>query len=373
MKITIRKVTNKKELKKFVKFPELLYKGSEFWIPPLRNDEYNLLERKKNPAFNHCEAEYFLAYRRDELVGRVAAIINKVSNEDWNIKTVRFGWMDFIDDIEVSKALLEAVATWGRERGMEHMKGPLGFTDLDKEGLLVDGFDKMPSITTIYNYPYYVEHFEKLGFVKDVDWLQSTFPLPEAVPSKLEKYNKIIKERYGLKIYKPTTDKELTKKGIEMFNVMNKSFSVLYEYSKLSDDQIIYYLNQYIPIIRKNLLCLILNSKDEVVAFAVTMPTLSRAFQKAKGRLFPFGIFHLLKAMKKADTLELYNIGIVPEYQNKGLHSLIFDYLQTNAVKYGIKNVVSNPQLETNNAVLSLFSPYKPVHYQRRRCYTVKL
>ena len=366
-------VTSQRDLKKFITFPEKLYKENKYWVPALIADEFDSLRKDRNSSFEFCDADYFLAYKDKEIVGRVAAIINNNANRDWKKKTVRFGWIDFIDDIEVTKALLKAVLDWGKERGMEEMKGPLGFIDLDKEGLLVEGFDKYPSITTIYNFPYYKEHFEKLGLVKDVDWIQRCFDLPEEIPEKIEKFQDIIKDRYGLYIYEPKNKKELKSIGIELFHVMNRAFTHIYEYTPLSEKQIKQAVDKYIPIVNIDFVCLVCNKEDKVVGYGITMPQLSEAVRKAKGRLFPFGFYHLLKGLNNYKTLESLMIGVDPEYHNKGFNSLMFSHLHKNSLKYGVKHVILNPQLETNIAALALFNRYNAQPYQRRRCFTAKL
>ncbi len=357
------------DLKSFIKFPEILYKDTSNWIPPLRYDEKNILSKKKNPAFEYCEAAYFLAYKKEELVGRVAAIINHNANNAWGQRVVRFGWMDFVDDVEVSEALIKKVENWGKAKGMEEIKGPLGFSDMDKEGLLIDGFDNIPSITTIYNFPYYQHHYERLGFEKDVDWIQNSISVPSKINEKILAFHKIIEQRYGLKICEYRNNKELMKKGIEMFQAYNMCFSKLYEFSTVSEKQIIAYAKQYIPILRKDLICMIEDSNGKVVAFALLLPSLSKAFAKAKGKLFPFGFIHILRALRKIDFIEMLMIGVVPEYQNKGLNAILFHYLHTVCLKNNVKFVVANPQLEDNKAVRSLFADYPQELYQLRRCF----
>lgn len=373
MDLIVKEVLTLKDLKTFIKFPEKLYKDSKTWVPALVADELVTLQKHLNPAFRHSEAAYFLVYKNNEVAGRVAAIINHNANSDWNEKIVRFGWIDFIDDYEVSALLLDTVAEWGKKRGMCKLKGPLGFSDMDKEGLLVEGFENEPSITTIWNFPYYANHLERYGLVKDVDWIQKYFYLPEQVPEKLNKFCEIVKERYGLTVFNPKSKKELRKRAHELFYVLNDAFVPLYEFTRLSEEQIKLYVNQYIPFVNKDLVCAIIDRNDRIVAFAITMPSLSKAMRKARGRLFPFGFIHLLRALKKMEYMEMYLIGVVPEYQNKGLNALIFDYLHTNALKHGIKKVVSNPQLEKNFAVQALFSYYPTQPYQRRRCYIKEL
>lgn len=371
MNVEIKKVEKNSELRKFITFPEKLYKNHPLWVPALLSDELNTLKKTKNPAFEFCEADYFLAYRGKEIVGRVAAIINHKANKDWNEVTVRFGWIDFIDDYEVSKALIDTVVKWGKAKGATRIKGPLGFSDMDKEGLMVDGFDKIQSITCIYNYPYYVVHLERLGFVKDIDWTQQILGVPELSPDTL-RYAELIEKRYGFHIFKAKNNKELEAKGEEIFNVLNDAWkgSSLYEFTRLSEAQIKAYVKQYLPMVNKDFICLVMNKEEKVVGFSICVPSLSYAMRKAKGRLFPFGFIHLLKALRKNDLLEAYMIGTLPEYQGKGVAILIFKHIHENAIKYGMKKMITNPQMETNRKVQSLWDSYEHEHYVRRRSYT---
>lgn len=371
MNVEIKKVEKNSELRKFITFPEKLYKNHPLWVPALLSDELNTLKKTKNPAFEFCEADYFLAYRGKEIVGRVAAIINHKANKDWNEVTVRFGWIDFIDDYEVSKALIDTVVKWGKAKGATRIKGPLGFSDMDKEGLMVDGFDKIQSITCIYNYPYYVVHLERLGFVKDIDWTQQILGVPELSPDTL-RYAELIEKRYGFHIFKAKNNKELEAKGEEIFNVLNDAWkgSSLYEFTRLSEAQIKAYVKQYLPMVNKDFICLVMNKEEKVVGFSICVPSLSYAMRKAKGRLFPFGFIHLLRALKKNDLLEAYMIGTLPEYQGKGVAILIFKHIHENAIKYGMKRMITNPQMETNRKVQSLWDNYEHEHYVRRRSYT---
>ena len=371
MNVEIKKVEKNSELRKFITFPEKLYKNHPLWVPALLSDELDTLKKTKDPAFEFCEADYFLAYRGKEIVGRAAAIINHKANKDWNEVTVRFGWIDFIDDYEVSKALIDTVVKWGKAKGATRIKGPLGFSDMDKEGLMVDGFDKIQSITCIYNYPYYVVHLERLGFVKDIDWTQQILDVPELSPDTL-KYAEMVEKRYGFKIFKAKNNKELEDKGNEIFNVLNDAWngSSLYEFTRLSEAQIKSYVKQYLPMVNKDFICLVMNKEDKIIGFSICVPSLSYAMRKAKGRLFPFGFIHLLRALKKNDLLEAYMIGTLPEYQGKGVAVLIFKHIHENAIKYGMKRMITNPQMETNRKVQSLWDNYEHEHYVRRRSYT---
>ncbi len=372
MSIIIKEVRGQRDLRKFVKFPEKLYAGHPLWIAPLRFDEYNTL-KKSNPAFEHCEARYFLAYRNDTIVGRVAAIINHKANSEWKEKNIRFGWLDMIDDLEVTRALLDAVKQWGLEKGMETMNGPWGFSDMDKEGLLVEGYENIPSMTVLYNYPYYGEHLEKLGFDKEVDWIQRRLIIPSEVPAKLTQFDNIIREKFGVSVVVPRTKKDIKRRAEEIFAVLNDAYAPLHEFTRLTPRQIKLYIGQYIPFINKDMVCVIVDKDDKVVGFAITMPSLSKALQKAKGKLFPFGFIHLLKALRKFDTVECYLVGAIPEYQNRGLNALIFNYLHSNYIRMGFYDLVSNPQLEHNTAVQRMFDYYETEPYMRRRCYKTNI
>lgn len=373
MSLQIREVVGNRDLKKFIVFPDILYKNDPNWVPALRADELATLKKSVNPAFRHCEARYFLALRDGEVVGRIAAIINHNANDDWNVKSMRFGWYDFIDDFEVSELLMNRVKQWALEKGMTKLVGPLGFSDMDKEGLLVEGFENLPSITNLYNAEYYIAHYERMGFAKEVDWIQRRFGVPAEVPEKLQKFSDIVSERFNVRYFLPKTRKELAKRGRCIFNALNDSFVPLYEFTRLNDKQIDAYLKQYIPFINTDLCCLILDEEDNMVAFAITLPSLSRVMQKIKGKLFPFGFIHLLRALKRYEHIDMYMIGIVPQYQNKGLNAMIFNKLHKAYIDYGVKEVISNPQLENNRAVISLFDDYDSELFMRRRCYFLKI
>ena len=369
MSVTIEEVLDLKELKKFIKFPFKLYKNDPHWIPPLNSDEMNILRKDKNPAFEHCEARYFLAYKDGTIVGRIAGIINHNANDDWNEKKVRFGWFDFIDDLEVSRKLLKCVEDWGRERGMDTINGPWGFSDMDKEGLLTEGFDKMQSITTLYNYPYYKDHLEKHNYKKECEWLQYSIELGE-IPEKIEEFDAIVKDKFELSVIQPKKAKEIRRRGKEIFEVLNNAYATVHEFTRLTKKQINHYINEYVPFLHKDLVCVVVDKADKVIGFAITMPCLSEGFIKAKGKLFPFSFRHILKSIRTLDTIELYLIGVNPEYRNKGVNALIFNHLHKNYQNHNVKLVVTNPQLENNYAVLRLFDHYENKKiYARRRCY----
>lgn len=378
MSVTIVEVKTKKQLKAFVKFPDKLYKDDPLYVPALQFDEMNTLQKKSNPAFDFCDAVYFLAYKGEEIVGRIAGIINRKANDEWKEKIVRFGWIDFIDDMDVSSALIDKVIEWGKKQGMVYIKGPLGFSDMDKEGMLVEGFDKLPSITCIYNFPYYPEHLEKLGFKKDVDWTQSIMKFTEKVPPQFSTYNDLIEKRFNVHLVTLKTRKDKMKKGHEMFKIINEAFldNKLYEFTTLSERQIDMYVKQYVPLINKKLVSFVEDKDNRTVGFVLTMPQMSNALQKAKGRIFPFGFIHLLRALrlKSTNTIEALMIGIIPEYQGKGVHALMFNQLQTNAYKLGARLMITNPQLEENAKVQTVFAnAYEIKPYIRRRSYVKEI
>ena len=372
MAVIIKKVTTNKELKTFIRFNYELYKNNPYSVPDLLDDMMNTFNRKKNAAFEFCEADYFLAYKDNKVVGRVAAIINHRANETWNKNEVRFGWIDFIDDLEVSKALLDQVEAWGKERKMEAMVGPLGFTDLDAEGMLVEGFDQLSTMATIYNYPYYPEHMEKLGFQKEADWVEFKLTVPEKLPEKFVRVSEIILQKFKLKI-KKLTRKELKEKkyGQRIFDLINEAYSPLYGYSKMTQGQIDQYIKMYLPLIDLRMVSLVENEEGELIAAGLTMPSLAEALQKAKGKMFPFGWYHLAKALfiKRPEVLDLLLIAVKPEYQSKGVNALLFYDLVPTYNKMGFKFGESNPELELNKKVQAQWSAFESEQHKRRRAF----
>ena len=364
-------VRGRRMLMKFIRFPYQLYKDCKQWVPPFESDEINSLT-DKNPSLSFCEREIYLAMRGERIVGRVVAIINHNANKKWGEEVVRFGWIDFEENFETAKALIDTVAAWGRERGATRIKGPLGFTDMDREGLLVEGFENDCPFTVIYNYPYYGEYLERLGFRKDADWTQKVALISDTLPSMFQ-YAPLVEKRYGLHVLQPRNAAEMMKYGRDMFHVLNDAFAPLYEYSKLSEEQIDGYVKQYVPIMNKDLVCLVVNDDAKLVGFCVTMPSISRALRKARGRLFPFGFIPILKAMKHNDTIEALIIGVLPEYQGQGANVLMFKHIHENCIRLGIKRMLLNPQLEDNYKVQSLFGEYETIPYMRRRSYVKEL
>jgi GNAT superfamily N-acetyltransferase len=369
MKIEIRRVTSHGELKKFICFQLELYKGNPYWCPPLIFDELNTLDKLKNPAFEYCEAEYWLACRDEKMVGRIAGIINNKANQRWNEKFVRFGWIDFIDDPEVSSKLIETVSEWGRSKGMTGIQGPLGFTDMDPEGMLIEGFEELSSMSTIYNYPYYPEHIGRLGFEKGVDWVHFTINIPQETPEKVARSVAIVKEKYHLRTLQAKKAKELLPYTKKMFLMLNDAFSELYGYSPINDKQIELYTKQYFGFIQAEYVSLVLDDKDDVIAFGVTIPDLTHALQKCNGRLFPFGFIHIYRALKKNTSIHMYLIGVRPDYQGKGTLALVYDELQKVYLKHGIVTATTQPQLENNFKAISIWKNYDSRIYIRRRCW----
>ena len=375
MNIVIKEVTGKKELRQFVRFNIDLYKGNPYHVPSLIYDEMMTLDRKQNPAFEVCDAIYFLAYKGDRIVGRIAGIINRRSNEVWNQKRARFGFVDFIDDDEVVDALFNAVRQWAKQQGMEELCGPMGFTDLDHEGMLVHGFDQLGTMATIYNHPYYPQQLERMGFVKDQDWHEFKVFVPDCVPEKHLRIGEIVKRKYGLKVVKCKSKKEVMPYARPLFETLNISYAPLYGFSPLTDKQIDYYINMYIPMLRLDLLTLIVREEDNaVVGFGISIPSLSRALQKSKGQLWPFGWFHLLKALRsKPEIVDLYLMGVLPEYQSKGVNALLFNDLIPIYKSLGVVYAESNPELESNNAVQAQWDYFKREHHKTRRVFIQQL
>lgn len=375
MAVKIKEVKTKADLKKFVKFNIDLYDGCPYHVPGLISDEMMTLSRDKNPAFEFCESKYFLAYEDSQIVGRIAGIINHKANEIWNQKNVRFSFIDFINDEKVSAALFKAVEKWGTEKGMEAIQGPLGFTDLDHEGLLVYGFEELSTMATSYSYPYYKEHFEKLGYIKDQDWHEFKITIPKAAPEKYVRISEIVTKKYGLKVMKFKKTKDIWPYATKIFEMVNKSFKPLYGYSELSPRQIDYYVKMYIPMLRLEMVTVIVREEDnEVVGLGLTLPSLSKALQKAKGSLFPFGWAYLLKALyRKNDILDLYIIGVLPEYQSKGVNALIFNDLIPIFAKIGFVYAETNPELELNKKVQSQWDDFEHEHHKTRRAFMKQL
>ena len=376
MAIELKEVTTRRELRRFVNFPEKLYRNNKYYVPYLEFDQMDTLSPKTNPAAEFCDYKLFIAYKDGEPAGRVAAIVNHRNNEQWNHKQVRFGWIDFIDDPEVSRALLEKVEEFGREHGMDEIVGPLGFTDMDPEGLLIEGFDRQSTMPQIYNHPYYQEHVESLGFTKDADWLEFRVQIPEKLPEKIERIQKIVLERNNLHLV------QVTRKMIrendyahKIFALDNETYKNLYNVTELPMEAADRYIGFYLKILDLKYLTMVENDKGELVAFGITMPSLADALQKSRGRLFPFGWWYLLKSLfiKHSEGAELLLIGVKPEYQNLGVNAVLITDIFHKYQKMGVKWAESNGELETNVKVRKQFEPFNPDWCKRRRCYIKKI
>jgi GNAT superfamily N-acetyltransferase len=369
MEIEIKRVITRKDLKKFIAFPYKLYAKNKYWCPPLRFDELNNLRKDKNVAFDFCEAEYWLAYKGNEIVGRIAGIIQQKSNERWNEKLVRFGWIDFIEDLEVARKLIETVENWGKEKGMTGIHGPLGFSDMDNEGMLIRGFDEVHTLASIYNYPYYPVYMEKLGFSKAADWVQFEFDVPPVIPDKVERLSRLVMEKYKLRVLKVKKAKELKPYARKMFAMLNEAFDELYGFTALTEKQMDSYTKQYFGFIQPQFVSFILDQSDEIVGFGVSMPSLTRALQKCNGKLFPFGFIYILQAMKKNDTIDMYLNGVRPDYHGKGINALYYNELQKAYINANIKKAVTNPQLEDNAKALTIWKNFNGRQHITRRCW----
>lgn len=376
MAIEIKQVRDKDTLKKFVQFSIDLYKDSEYFVPPLVYDEVATLSRDKNPAFEHCESANFLAYKNDEIVGRITAIINHKANNVWNQKQARFGFVDFIDDIEVVDALFDAAESWARYRGMKKIHGPLGFTDFDNEGMLTYGYDQVGTMATIYNHPYYVDHIKRLGYIKDQDWVEYLIKIPQEVPERYARVAEIVRKRFKLNVVKINSKDDVYPYAHEMFELFNVAYKDLYGFVPLSKAQIDYYVNMYIPMLRLNFLSLVLRAEDnKVVGVGIGLPSMSEALQKSGGKFLPTGWYHLYRALKGTNNkiLDLMLIGVHPEYQGKGVNSLIFNQFIPEAMKLGFEYAESNPELVVNSKVQTMWDGLETQQHKRRSVFIKEL
>lgn len=373
MAIEIREIdsTKRSALKRFVNFGISLYKGNDYYVPALVADEINTLSPAKNPAFEFCESVYYMAYRDGKPVGRIAGIINNTVNKRTGRKAARFGFVDFVDDPEVSKALFDAVEKWSREKGMDEIEGPLGFTDMDAEGMLVEGFDQIGTMATIYNYPYYPQHVEALGYTKATDWVEFKVAVPDKVPEKYARIGDIIKRKYELSTPKFTSAKKVVKEyGQEVFKLINEAYDNIYGYSPLTPRQIDQYVAQYIPMLRLELLSLIVDKNGTLIGVGIAMPSMSKALIKSRGRLFPFGWIHLLRALKcHNDVVDLLLVAVKPEYQSRGVNALLFTDLLPYFIRNGYKFAESNHELEDNQRVQQQWQYFDYVQNKRRRAF----
>ncbi len=368
MEIIVREVSSKKEFDVFITFPNSLYARHPYWVPPLISDEKSTLSPNKNPAFEYCEATYWLAYKNNKVVGRIAGIINHAAITKSGDRYARFGWFDFIDDSSVCKALLLTFEVWALKKGMVAAQGPLGFTDFDPEGMLVEGFDKLGTMTTLFNFPYYPQYLEKFHYKKDVDWIEFEVLIPAVIPPRVVKLADAAATKYNLQILEARTSRELLPYASGVFDLINKSYANLYGVVPLSVKQIEAYTNQYFSFISPAYVSLVLRN-GSVAAFAIAIPSLSKALQKAKGKLFPLGIFYLYQALKQNNVADLYLIGIHPELQGKGVTALLIKDLCEKLRKRHITAAITHPILEKNSRMISFWKDYENRFYKRRRCY----
>ena len=371
--ITILEVKTPNELKNFIKFPMELYKNNKNYVPPLIKDEEEIWDVKENAALGFSEYKKFLAFKNDKLVGRIAVMINFKEVQDLGINKVRFGWLDFIDDVEVSKALINTAIDFAKEKQMNKIEGPMGFTNLDKAGMLTMGFDKLATMIGLYNFPYYPQHLEKLGLKKEKEWVEYELEFPEVLSDKIIKFSNLISEKYKLRVLEFKNKKEILPYVFPMFKLLDQTYKSLSTYTPITTEQIQTYKDKYFNFIDKDYIVCIVDEQDELVSFAITMPSYSQALQKANGKLFPFGWYHLLQAGRKNLRANFYLIGIHPDYQRRGVTSLIFKEIWRNFSKKGIKFLETNPELEENKSVQVLWQDYNPVNHKRRRTYAMNI
>ena len=367
--ITISKVETKKEFKSFVKFPNTLYKENPYYVPAIINEELSAIMKDENPVYNNAEAEFYLAFKNGKVVGRIAAIVNWIEINEVKKSKVRFGWFDVIDDIEVTKALIDKVIDYGKKYNLQNIEGPVGFSNMDKAGLLTKGFEELNTMITWYNAPYYKEHLIKLGFEDAATWVEYKIDIPNETRPKVVKVANIIQTRFKLKPIKFKKREEILPYVDRMFELLNKTYDSLQTFVPIQQYQIEHYKKKYLPFVNPDYITCVANEKNEVIAFSIIMPSFSKALKKANGKLFPFGFLHILKAQKKNDTAAFYLIGVDPEYQNKGVAALIFKEMNETFLKNGIKKVETNPELIENKAIQALWKDYKHIQHKERKTF----
>lgn len=372
-KISVIEVKTTDQLKQFVRFPMDLYKNNPYYVPSFINDEINIWNPAENPAMQYSEAKQFLAFKDNQIVGRIAVMINHKEEKELGIRKVRFGWIDFIDDREVSKALIDTVITYAKEKSIKKIEGPMGFTNLDKAGMLTLGFDKLATMIGIYNHRYYPEHLENLGLQKEKEWVEFEILFPETLPEKIYKFNELISQKYKLKVLKFKSKEEILQYVDAMFDLLDETYKHLSTYTPISDEQRKTYKEKYFKLIDKDFIICISDADNNLVSFAITMPSYSKALQKSKGKLFPFGWWHFLQAGRKNDRANFYLIGIHPDYQRRGVTSIIFKEIWDIFNKKGVKYLETNPELEENKSIQLLWQDYNPVNHKRRRTYSLNI
>ena len=371
--IKVKQVLNSSDLELFIKFPMELYKGNPYYVPPLINEEKSIWVKEENPALQYSEAAQFLAYKGENIVGRIAVMINHKEEKELGIRKVRFGWLDFIDDIEVSKSLINTAIEHAKSKGISKIEGPMGFTNLDKAGMLTKGFDKLATMIGIYNFDYYPKHMEQLGLVKEKEWVEFEINFPDTLPDKVEKFSNLIAEKYELELVKFKSKKDILPLVEPMFKLLDDTYKHLSTYTPITQEQIKHYKEKYFKFIDKDYIVCIKDKYGSLISFAITMPSYSKALQKAKGKLFPFGWWHLLNAGKKNDRANFYLIGIHPQYQKRGVTAIIFKEIYETFKKKGVKFLETNPELEENASIQALWQDYNPINHKRRRTYSLEI
>ncbi len=368
--VIVKEVFTKKDLKSWIEFPNILYKDNEYYVPFMFSDELDTFSKDKNPAYAFCDTRLFLAYMNGEIVGRIAGLINHAYNKKWNKNAIRFTRFDFIDDYEVSKALFDAVVEWAKTQGLSEVMGPIGFTDMDHEGMLIEGFEELNMSITFYNHPYYIEHMERLGLEKDIDWIEYKISVPESIDPRIEKISNRLIERNGYQVITYKKRKELYADAFEAFSIIDVAFSKLYGTVPLTPEVIKNAIDNYIPVVNLDYICSIKNKDGKIVGFGVLVPSIAKALKKSNGTMFPLGIFRLLKALNgKNDTLEMFFVAVDPNYQSLGLPAVLISAMSKNIIGNKVKFCETGPMLETNTAVHSMWRSFDKRQHRRRRCY----
>ena len=373
MTLILQEVKRTKDLRKFIRFPLDLYRNHPYYVPSLFPDEMNTLHWEKNPAFDYCETRYWLAYDGRKIVGRVAAIINHKHIDKWDQPYIRFGWLDFIDDPRVSELLLGAVEAWAEKKGLKAAHGPLGFTDLDREGMLIEGFEELATLATIYNYPYYQEHLTRLGYVKDTDWIEFELEVPTEIDERITSAAESVLKRNNLHLMKAPTKRHMLRYAPQLFGLINTEYSHLYGSIPLSDREIEHYTNTYFTFVHPDFVPMVLDENDQLVAFGVVIPSLSKALQKSRGALFPLGWWRLLQALKTNDRADLYLIGVSKRFQGLGVNIVLMNLVYQAFISRGVRWAETNPELEDNVDVQSQWKVFEKRQHKRRRCFFKEL
>ena len=374
MNTIIKEVVTKKDLKKWIEFPNKLYRDIEYYVPFLASDEEETFSIDKNPAYAFCETKLYLAYQGNEIVGRIAGLINYAYNQKWNKNAIRFTRFDFIDDFEVSKMLFDKVVCWGKENGLTEIMGPIGFTDMDHEGMLVEGFEEMNLSITFYNYPYYIKHMERLGMQKDIDWIEYRINVPKTLDPRFEKISKHLIAKNGYEVVTYNSRKALYKDAFEAFKIIDIAFSKLYGTVPLTPEVIKHAIDGYIPVVNLDYICSIKEKDGKIIGFGVLVPSIAKALKKSDGKLFPLGIFRMLRALNgKNDTLEMFFVAVHPDFQSLGLPAILIHELAKKIIGNGVKYCETGPMLETNTAVHSMWRQFEKRQHRRRRCYIKKI